>query len=85
MFKEIVFSCQSSKGPETDRLEVTLEIKSNWGHPSLVGLTELQFFDQSGGLVPVKPSDVSVYGAGTSAKNVGVLFNGKSKVRALHV
>ncbi|GFO38442.1 protein kiaa0556 [Plakobranchus ocellatus] len=70
---------RSSKGPETDRLELTFEIMSNWGHPSLVGLTELQFFDQSGCLVPVKPSDISVTGAGSSAKNVGVLFNGKSK------
>ena len=64
----------------TDRLEVTLEITSNWGHSGLVGLTELQVFDQSGVLVPVKPSDVSVHGARGQTGKVDVLFNGKSKV-----
>ncbi|XP_005100895.1 katanin-interacting protein isoform X2 [Aplysia californica] len=72
-------SSWSSKAPVTDRLEVTVEISSNWGHPSLVGLTELQFFDQSGLLVPIKPSDVSVHGARGETSKVEVLFNGKSK------
>ena len=59
---------------------MTIEITSNWGHSSLVGLTELQFYDQSGLLLPIKPSDVSVYGANKESNKVEVLFNGKSKV-----
>ncbi|CAG5117097.1 unnamed protein product, partial [Candidula unifasciata] len=67
------------RSPVTDHFEVTLEILSNWGHPSLVGLTELEFFDQSGRLIPIKSSDVSVHGARSSTNKVDVIFNGKSK------
>ncbi|BFZ02930.1 hypothetical protein BsWGS_05969 [Bradybaena similaris] len=74
-----VASSWASRSPVTDHFEVTLEIVSNWGHSSLVGLTELEFFDQLGCLIPIKSSDVSVQGARGSTNKVEVLFNGKSK------
>ncbi|KAH9498867.1 hypothetical protein Btru_004902, partial [Bulinus truncatus] len=74
-----ITSSWSSKGPVTERMEVALEILSNWGHSSMVGLTELQFFDQSKCLIPIKPSDVSIHGAKENSNNIEVLFNGKSK------
>ncbi|XP_013084186.2 katanin-interacting protein-like isoform X2 [Biomphalaria glabrata] len=74
-----ITSSWSSKGPVTERMEVTVEILSNWGHSSLVGLTELQFFDESKCLIPIKPSDVSVHGVKDNYNKIEVLFNGKSK------
>ncbi|XP_059167114.1 katanin-interacting protein-like isoform X2 [Physella acuta] len=74
-----ITSSWSNKSPVTDRFEVTVEILSNWGHSSLVGLTELQFFDQSKCLIPVNPTDISIQGAKTSSKQLEALFNGKSK------
>ena len=40
------FQSPVHSSPEDDRLEVNIELVSNWGHPDLIGLTELQFFNE---------------------------------------
>ncbi|EHA97313.1 hypothetical protein GW7_08332 [Heterocephalus glaber] len=43
-----------------DAVYVTMEITSNWGNPSWVGLTEVEFFDLSNTKLCVLPHDVDV-------------------------
>ncbi|KAM7148857.1 katanin-interacting protein isoform 1-T1 [Molossus nigricans] len=43
-----------------DAIYVTVEILSNWGSPSWVGLTEVEFFDLSNTKLYVSPHDVDV-------------------------
>ena len=61
-------------------IEVHLEVKSNWGHPMRLGLTEIQLFDGNHSLLQVAPSDVTVFGAEECKGTIDVLFNGKFKV-----
>ena len=61
-------------------LEVYIEVKSNWGHPMRLGLTEIQLFDIDNCPVPVSPSEVSVFGAEEIQGSTDLLFNGKFKV-----
>lgn len=39
-----------------DEEVVVLELKSNWGHPNLIGLTELMFFNELYQKIAVSPS-----------------------------
>ena len=61
-------------------IEVHIEIKSNWGHPMRLGLTEIQLFDGNHSLLQVASSDVTVFGAEECKGTIDVLFNGKFKV-----
>ncbi|XP_047570336.1 katanin-interacting protein isoform X1 [Lutra lutra] len=47
-------------GDIKDAIYVTLEILSNWGHASWVGLTEVEFFDLHNTKLYVSPHDVDV-------------------------
>ena len=58
-----------------------MEIVSNWGSPSRLGLTELQFFDQDGHLIALDANDISVHGATGCKHDLDVLCNGKTKVQ----
>ncbi|XP_060222850.1 katanin-interacting protein isoform X2 [Meriones unguiculatus] len=46
-----------------DAIYVTMEILSNWGNASWVGLTEVQFFDQNNIKLYVSPHDVDIRNA----------------------
>ncbi|XP_055994774.1 katanin-interacting protein [Sorex fumeus] len=49
------------EGPgRPDAIYVTMEILSNWGHPTWVGLLEVEFFDQSDTKLYVSPHDVDI-------------------------
>ncbi|KAK7501363.1 hypothetical protein BaRGS_00007488, partial [Batillaria attramentaria] len=71
-------SVTSSQG-EKSGVEVTIEIKSNWGNASRVGLTEIQLLDSTGSLLPVAASGVSAHGSHEASGPPGILFNGKAK------
>ncbi|XP_073744201.1 katanin-interacting protein isoform X4 [Callorhinus ursinus] len=47
-------------GDIKDAIYVTLEILSNWGHASQVGLTEVEFFDLHNTKLYVSPHDVDI-------------------------
>ncbi|XP_004397321.1 PREDICTED: uncharacterized protein KIAA0556 homolog [Odobenus rosmarus divergens] len=47
-------------GDIKDAIYVTLEILSNWGHASWVGLTEVEFFDLHNTKLYVSPHDVDI-------------------------
>ncbi|XP_060028722.1 katanin-interacting protein isoform X2 [Erinaceus europaeus] len=55
-----------------DIVYVTLEILSNWGDPSRVGLSEIEFFDQSDTKLHVSPHDVDIRGT-DSPGDLGLL------------
>ena len=59
---------------------VRVLLKSNWGHCSRLGLTELQLFDSATRRLSVAASDVTVLGADDVKGHVENLFNGKCKV-----
>ncbi|KAL8620866.1 hypothetical protein ACOMHN_047037 [Nucella lapillus] len=65
--------------PQSDPVEVRLEILSNWGHSSRVGLTEVQLVHMSGSLLPVPSAGVTVRGAHSQSGPPSVLFNGRAK------
>ncbi|KAI8487365.1 hypothetical protein Bbelb_348340 [Branchiostoma belcheri] len=44
-------------------VEVFCEMLSNWGHPSRLGLTEIEFFDLEGKKIPVSEADIVASGA----------------------
>jgi hypothetical protein len=72
-----------SSQPYVDRIEVSIELLSNWDHPRFIGLTELELLDGDGQKIEVTPStDVlsSVSSLDGCRNDIGVLFNGKSKV-----
>ncbi|XP_069124311.1 katanin-interacting protein-like isoform X2 [Argopecten irradians] len=82
--KSVQKSLQKSVEKSPNRMvdegvEVNIEITSNWGHPALMGLTEIQFFDVDGHLVPVFPDNISTHGAQDQQSPLSVLFNGKYK------
>nr|XP_015215697.1 PREDICTED: uncharacterized protein KIAA0556 homolog isoform X2 [Lepisosteus oculatus] len=59
-------------------LYVTMEILSNWGHCSEVGLTEVQFFCPRSQKLYVSPHDLDVRNA-NSPGELGALVDGKTK------
>ncbi|XP_028395506.1 LOW QUALITY PROTEIN: protein KIAA0556-like [Dendronephthya gigantea] len=60
-------------------LEVLLEIRSNWGHPSDVGLTEVQFFDKNGLLINVPKNEISSSNKDRFETSLSNLVIGKTK------
>ncbi|KAJ8399898.1 hypothetical protein AAFF_G00406280 [Aldrovandia affinis] len=62
----------------TASLYVTMEILSNWGNSSQVGLTEMQFFCLRNRKVYVSPHDLDIRNADHPG-NLGALVNGKAK------
>ena len=69
-----------------DRIAVCIELLSNWDHPRMVGLTELELLDQNDKQIEVIPTtDVvsSVAMADGSRNDIGVLFDGVYKVRLM--
>eukprot|EP00058_Branchiostoma_floridae_P025246 XP_002610736.1 hypothetical protein BRAFLDRAFT_126073 [Branchiostoma floridae] len=70
----------SSKQDKSEgTIEVFCEMLSNWGHPTRLGLTEMEFFDLEGKKIPVSEADVVVTGAEDKKGTVGCLVNGKTK------
>ncbi|MBN3276848.1 K0556 protein, partial [Polyodon spathula] len=70
---------QAQKGAEvTGSVYVTLEILSNWGDCSRVGLTEVQFFSLKNHKLYVSIHDVDIRNADYSG-DLGALINGKTK------
>lgn len=63
-------------------LYVTMEILSNWGHSSQVGLTEIQFFCPQNQKLFVSPHDLDIRNT-EQPGNLDALVNGKTKVRIL--
>lgn len=64
----------------TSTTDVTLEVLSNWGHASRVGLTEVEFYNNAGEKISLTPSDVWVQGAKDMQGMLGNLVNGRAKV-----
>ncbi|KAK3089923.1 hypothetical protein FSP39_007664 [Pinctada imbricata] len=62
-----------------DTVEVNIELLSTWGHKELIGLTELQFFDERWQLIKLTSSNISLHGCRAPSSNLDVLFNGKAK------
>ncbi|XP_064178298.1 katanin-interacting protein isoform X3 [Anguilla rostrata] len=62
----------------TAALYVTMEILSNWGSSSLVGLTEVQFFCRRNRKLYVSPHDLDIRNTDHPG-NLGALVNGKAK------
>jgi hypothetical protein len=69
-----------SQSDDTEILEVHTEVISNWGHPSRVGVTEIQFFDMENKRLEVDPNDVNIYGADDVKGDIANILNGKFKV-----
>ncbi|XP_062508912.1 katanin-interacting protein-like isoform X2 [Corticium candelabrum] len=71
---------------ELSGVEVHVEILSNWGHPNMIGLTEVQFFDSEGKRMWLGSNRVQLLGApeGVDPGNVGALVNGKTKTVKSH-
>ncbi|XP_063082778.1 katanin-interacting protein isoform X5 [Cavia porcellus] len=63
-----------STGETKDAVFVTMEIMSNWGNPSWVGLTEVEFFDLNYTKLYVSPHDVDVQNT-TEPGELGFLVN----------
>nr|XP_033818907.1 protein KIAA0556 homolog isoform X2 [Geotrypetes seraphini] len=61
-----------------DIIYVTMEILSNWGNSSSVGLTEVQFYDLKNRKIFVSPHDVDVRNAAYPG-DLSCLVNGKVK------
>lgn len=57
-----------------DAICVTMEILSNWGNESRVGLTEVEFFDLNNTKLHVSPRDVDIQSTDTPG-NLGHLVN----------
>lgn len=57
-----------------DAIYVTMEILSNWGNLSWVGLTEVEFFDLDNTKLYVSPHDVDIRNADTPG-DLGQLVN----------
>ncbi|XP_053220052.1 katanin-interacting protein isoform X2 [Podarcis raffonei] len=80
-------SCRSSPVPGQLELErevrdaiyITVEILSNWGNATRVGLTEVEFFDLHHAKVFVSPHDVDIRHADMPGE-LGCLVNRNSKV-----
>jgi hypothetical protein len=66
-----------------DAICVTMEILSNWGNASWVGLTEVEFFDLSHTKLYVSPHDVDVWNT-MSPGELGCLVNRSLSVSITH-
>ena len=65
--------------------EVTLVATTNWGHPSRIGLTDVQFFDLNGKRIPMNADQVKLVGSYREVKgDIGCVVNGKAKVGKAH-
>uniref|UniRef100_A0A8D1YYQ8 KATNIP domain-containing protein n=1 Tax=Sus scrofa TaxID=9823 RepID=A0A8D1YYQ8_PIG len=64
-----VLDPEDTSGPKAEEIKdvvcVTVEILSNWGNASCVGLTEVEFFDLSNTKLYVSPHDVDIRSANT--------------------
>ncbi|XP_041473507.1 katanin-interacting protein-like isoform X2 [Lytechinus variegatus] len=76
-------SASSSKSSSLEAsspvLEVVIEINSNWGHPSRVGVTEVQFFDLQGQRLTLQPSSIEARNAEESKGELANIINAKMK------
>jgi len=61
-------------------VEVNIEMRSNWGHKDLLGLTEIRFFDGNNHPVLVSTECVTVHGNLDNRGSIDSIFNGKTKV-----
>ncbi|XP_033095303.1 protein KIAA0556-like [Anneissia japonica] len=69
-----------SMKPQTGSTEVVLELISNWGHASRLGLTEVQFFSNDGKKISMAADTVSlVGGVEGEVGDPSNLTNGKTK------
>ena len=73
-------SKSSSLETSSSDLEVIIEINSNWGHPSRVGVTEVQFFDLEGQRLTLQPSSLDVRNASESKGELANIVNARMKV-----
>ncbi|XP_065066463.1 katanin-interacting protein-like isoform X2 [Rhopilema esculentum] len=64
---------------KVDILEVCVEINSNWGHPDMVGLTEVEFFDDDKKAVRLKEDHIEVLTTGICYTPNRNLVNSKTK------
>uniref|UniRef100_A0A8D1UCF3 KATNIP domain-containing protein n=1 Tax=Sus scrofa TaxID=9823 RepID=A0A8D1UCF3_PIG len=66
---QVVARAEDTSGPKAEEIKdvvcVTVEILSNWGNSSCVGLTEVEFFDLSNTKLYVSPHDVDIRSANT--------------------
>eukprot|EP00057_Strongylocentrotus_purpuratus_P022591 XP_011677065.1 PREDICTED: uncharacterized protein KIAA0556 [Strongylocentrotus purpuratus] len=72
-------SKSSSLETSSSDLEVIIEINSNWGHPSRVGVTEVQFFDLEGQRLTLQPSSLDVRNASESKGELANIVNARMK------
>ncbi|XP_054763910.2 uncharacterized protein LOC129270575 [Lytechinus pictus] len=72
-------SKSSSLEASSPDLEVVIEINSNWGHPSRVGVTEVQFFDLQGQRLTLQPSSIEARNAEESKGELANIINAKMK------
>ncbi|XP_022794557.1 protein KIAA0556-like [Stylophora pistillata] len=70
---------KNNKVENEEGLDVYFEIISNWGNSSYVGLTEIQFFDLEGNMIPYDEHNVSLSGHVGDGGVLGNLTNGKTK------
>ncbi|XP_059752793.1 katanin-interacting protein isoform X5 [Balaenoptera ricei] len=67
--EEQVLDPEDKSGPKAEEIKdaiyVTMEILSNWGSASWVGLTEVEFFDRNNTKLYVSPRDVAVRNSDT--------------------
>ncbi|XP_068380287.1 katanin-interacting protein isoform X2 [Eschrichtius robustus] len=67
--EEQVLDPEDKSGPKAEEIKdaiyVTMEILSNWGSASWVGLTEVEFFDRNNTKLYVSPCDVAVRNSDT--------------------
>uniref|UniRef100_A0AC11ETA9 Katanin interacting protein n=1 Tax=Ovis aries TaxID=9940 RepID=A0AC11ETA9_SHEEP len=65
--EEQVLDPEDKSGPKAEEIKdaiyVTMEILSNWGNTSWVGLTEVEFFDLNNAKLYVSPHDVDIRNA----------------------
>ncbi|KAM6166717.1 katanin-interacting protein [Erethizon dorsatum] len=61
-------------GDAKDTVYVTMEIMSNWGNPSWVGLTEVEFFDLNNTKLYMSPHDVDIWNT-VAPGELGCLVN----------
>ncbi|CAH1795086.1 unnamed protein product [Owenia fusiformis] len=60
-------------------IELHIELLSNWGHKSRIGLTEIQIFDMEKRRIPINESDLVLHGVKQPKGDLNNLFNGKFK------
>ncbi|XP_077979703.1 LOW QUALITY PROTEIN: protein KATNIP homolog [Glandiceps talaboti] len=58
---------------------IVIQLLSNWGHPTRIGLTEVQFFDKNGQKISIDDSEIDVVNAREEKGDVSNIVNGKSK------